>query len=1534
MTKTVRVILPGGQPARITAPDDWDDHDVYNELVRRELVPQGAKYQSRVVGNETLAQQMAGPPKYAEPSKTREVRAGVARADSIFENIGDWFAGLGSPSTDMAALGPNREYTEFVDSSTGAVIPAKDEAGVHALGYGNVSGNPGPGNYYMRRALREHTPEELRGVQSKQEIRDARAQGRYEEFHHKYPDVGDRSTPYTALGEGLWYLTEGVGMAFVPGLNYAKATKALGGYLKAGKPILSQEGLKLAGKAAVEGAVVGGGVSGADNWLRQINRQGAENVDFAELGLMTLLGGSIGGAAAPVLTKVGVSFPKWLKGRWDKVDAGGDIPTREEVAAQMSLPEPRIAGLLPHLPPETPPTPASVAGRISRSLSGPANETPPFRARPANVDEGPIPYNDEDIALLTDGIQRLFAQKQATRDIIERATGLIDPGRRSIAQAFGDVRAATDDAFGRVDETAEVVRSSVEDSYLSTLRRQYPNTPDTQLKQIGEALNKIHGRGGSLDNAAYRDLAMDRILVDNREELIKNNYLPNRVTFNGTENKSLKLLHEMIALRAQERMAQVSVPPSSSTVSGARARNVADWVQRRDAADAAMDGRIAENRSRVFHGKQRLYEPGRSPGEPIPPQHARLMPGGRSPQDVSRSQPPAPYQAIGGIEQPLPAKASTPDFLADIHPPAGGSGARGSRLWSEAETEKLGVKALIKRGISQGLEEFGQKVRTRVANISRPLAYNLSRVTQATHKGVRNDIANHVDKFFTPAFWSKAKGNKLFTSAMLNRDLDTMESLIPGSADSFRRHIQPLLNRVFDERKAAGLPVIHPEQYFPRGVKDLTGLRRSMGTIPGEADLHRALQRRGVRFSELSPTEQGEVLADHMAQWTRSGKVSLDRARSIPQITPDMLKYYDDPMTSLLDMLHSHHEELAELGFFQALGPRIKQYGSALHPDGLEESLTAAVESGNPILGPGVAREDVIKLARLLGAHFGAAKVSPRRAVRAARNTFTAGVLGNPFAALTQLADPAFTAWRYGMRDALMAALPGDVSRAVPDIYDLGLRSVAQELRDGGLSSLLVQKSFKWSGFAKVDEAGASHLTRTIYRQLVRQAEKQPQKLAAELAPWMGRADVDRTLRDLRAGVVSDDVKTLILHRASDVRPIDRADMPLSWQQHPNGRILYSLLSWSINQFNTYRTNVLKEITDGFRSGDMKRVVGGIADGLRLPVLMYLAQLPISTLKAGMAGREFDPTSPDQIMAAALPFGLTPRFLMADIIQGDPKWMIGVLPVVSIAGKVSAGMVSDTAQGHPVDALMNIPTFKNWAHLGGFLTGVAGGALTSPVMAGVPSDTPDPVAIQNHLMNGTVPTNPANAVMLDTMILERMYNDILRQEYGSWDRTKFGGQVVRRGSLMVPYQDSEGFWTVGPGFNLEAPGADAALKGAGITDRTAQDIITGKAHLSVEESQNLFRYQLDLASRQALVGFPMFHTFDHKAQEAIVNMVYQMGMTGVQGFSNAIAALNRHDYPGFLEELRDSAWYKRQTPSRAKWVVAQIEESLREQGRL
>lgn len=121
------------------------------------------------------------------------------------------------------------------------------------------------------------------------------------------------------------------------------------------------------------------------------------------------------------------------------------------------------------------------------------------------------------------------------------------------------------------------------------------------------------------------------------------------------------------------------------------------------------------------------------------------------------------------------------------------------------------------------------------------------------------------------------------------------------------------------------------------------------------------------------------------------------------------------------------------------------------------------------------------------------------------------------------------------------------------------------------------------------------------------------------------------------------------------------------------------------------------------------------------------------------------------------------------------------------------------------------------------------------------------------------------------------------------------GLAIRRGTLV------KGNPTIGWGSLIALPG--------GIT---------------WDEADAMLRARVAQARTDAAT-LPVYSALDAVRQGVLVEMVYQMGVTGVRGFVRALAALARQDWGAAADEMLSSVW-ARQTPARAN-VLAKIMQS-------
>ena len=107
------------------------------------------------------------------------------------------------------------------------------------------------------------------------------------------------------------------------------------------------------------------------------------------------------------------------------------------------------------------------------------------------------------------------------------------------------------------------------------------------------------------------------------------------------------------------------------------------------------------------------------------------------------------------------------------------------------------------------------------------------------------------------------------------------------------------------------------------------------------------------------------------------------------------------------------------------------------------------------------------------------------------------------------------------------------------------------------------------------------------------------------------------------------------------------------------------------------------------------------------------------------------------------------------------------------------------------------------------------------------------------------------------------------------------------------YDDSLGIPTIGYGF---------AIKDLILDEDIAEEILIRK---------------LEKLKRNANARFKWLEDMPQEVQEVVLNMCYQLGVTGVSKFRKAISAMQEGEWSEAADEMLDSLW-ARQTPNRAK----------------
>jgi lysozyme len=134
----------------------------------------------------------------------------------------------------------------------------------------------------------------------------------------------------------------------------------------------------------------------------------------------------------------------------------------------------------------------------------------------------------------------------------------------------------------------------------------------------------------------------------------------------------------------------------------------------------------------------------------------------------------------------------------------------------------------------------------------------------------------------------------------------------------------------------------------------------------------------------------------------------------------------------------------------------------------------------------------------------------------------------------------------------------------------------------------------------------------------------------------------------------------------------------------------------------------------------------------------------------------------------------------------------------------------------------------------------------------------------------------------------------------SYDRQLLEDELGRdEGKRLKAYKDTVGKWTIGIGRNLDDVGA------APLT-RTVADIL--KNGITEAEQDLLFDYDIARTVKDLDRKLPWWRKLDPVRQRVMINMCFNLGITGLCGFVNTLKAIERGDYSDAANRMLQSKW--------------------------
>lgn len=377
------------------------------------------------------------------------------------------------------------------------------------------------------------------------------------------------------------------------------------------------------------------------------------------------------------------------------------------------------------------------------------------------------------------------------------------------------------------------------------------------------------------------------------------------------------------------------------------------------------------------------------------------------------------------------------------------------------------------------------------------------------------------------------------------------------------------------------------KNYFPTRVKDLDGLRIALNSdrrigkgiiAAAEKDLAKALD---VNVADIPREELGELYTRIAAGNTtilKDGKFQYVKARKLDALSEDLAQYYARLDESIYDYITKGVDFSEQMKFFGKDNIVLKKNAAEeviLDAVDMEASMTNFFTKNAPM----ASSKSIVDATEILKARFGKGQESPNKILRKIRDLGYAWTLANPFSALVQLSDIGLSMWMNGTVNTFRAIL----SKKDFDMLEFGLADTVQAIAtnpkdlSAGLNTFM-----KISGFQKLDRIGKNIYMNAAWRKLQQQANPNNKagllKLKRKYAAAYGD-EYEGLLTDIRRGnTSSENVRLLIWNELSDAQPISLSKTPIASLNSPDGRILYALKMFAINQLNLVGRETYKKI--------------------------------------------------------------------------------------------------------------------------------------------------------------------------------------------------------------------------------------------------------------------------------------------------------------------------------------------------------------------
>ena len=474
----------------------------------------------------------------------------------------------------------------------------------------------------------------------------------------------------------------------------------------------------------------------------------------------------------------------------------------------------------------------------------------------------------------------------------------------------------------------------------------------------------------------------------------------------------------------------------------------------------------------------------------------------------------------------------------------------------------------------------------------------------------------------------------------INNARKLIENYQPGAGkyfDDFRGQI----DQMGDELRKAQYKLPDNPYYVPRRVKDFDGLSKYLKKAAPDlsSGIEKAMQKRAeylkTTTDRLSKEDRNFITTSilrglrvgtndatgnmYAAKYATNSKEGLLMQRRIKTVNKDMQKFYETPLAGSMQYFMDAQKLVERVKFFDSIQDIDKLRGrgtNTKHAVKTEDGINIDKSIESWVKSHGLTGDLQSSLQSALHAVMVDADKSMGKAARLYKDIAHGVLLGNIGSALTQLGDLGMSAWVFGLRNTLS----GLVSKnKVSAVKDLNLDSaVLEHFSSGTRVTESVNKLLNWSQFKRMDSLGKNVIINAAWKQVQKQV-RTPEGIA-KLKKEYGTAfgpNFDNFVREVQNGELTERTKEYLFNRLSDIQPVSPAEMPEKYLRMQDGRILYTLHSFTLKQLNLIRKGIVEEYKKGNKAVAARNAIA-------FSLLVPTSNMTIGMAKDLIAGKDID----------------------------------------------------------------------------------------------------------------------------------------------------------------------------------------------------------------------------------------------------------------------------------------------------------------------